>query len=395
MWHAFNTILSDRLIGIVTLTMLVLGFTFASTFPYLSIIFVEQMGQSERHYSILMFAMAVTGMVSGLVLGYLSDFVRDRRLMIIVTLVIGAIAAGIFFAWPNVWSFVICVLIMRPMSSNAFNLLFATIRAHILTLDSVEATAINSMVRTIYALSWILVPGLVGAYIAFSGNASDSFVFASAAFLASAVLYYYFGVASGRSESNTAAPSLGDAFKLLNSSYLFIRIFAISTINCAHALLAALQPLIMLSLAGGTTTDVGIVAGLTAGLEMPFMIFAGMMLRYWPTWKIIAAGGLVHVVYLSALWFVTDRWHLYSLAVLNAAAASVLLTLHISYMQDLIKDRPGLATSLMSVVSVISVGISAAVFALGSYYSSYTTTAFLGAAVVFGGCVLLVKLERF
>ncbi len=393
MWNAFKTILSDRLICVVTLTMLVLGFTFASTFPYLSIIFVQQMGQPERHYSLLMVAMSVTGMLSGLVLGYLSDFVKDRRRMIIGTLIIGAIAAAIFFVWPSVWTFIICALVLRPASSNAFNLLFATIRAHTAPMGTLEATSINSMVRTIYALSWILVPGLVGSYIAVSGNASDSFAFASAAFLMCAVLYYFFGVASGRGEGSAAVPSLADAFKLLSSSFLLVRVVAIALINSAHALLAALQPLLVLSLPGGSTTDVGILAGLTAGLEMPIMIFAGMMLRRWPTWKIIVAGGLVHTIYLVVLWFVSSRWQLYSISVLNAAGAAVLLTLHLSYMQELINDRPGLSTSLMSVVSVISVGISALVFAAGSIYSGYSATPLIGAAVVLGGCALLVKLD--
>ncbi len=393
MWLAFKTIFSDRLIGIVTLTMLVLGFTFASTFPYLSIIFVQQMKQPEYSYSVLMVAMSMTGMLSGLVLGYLSDFVKDRRNMIIVTLVIGGIASAAFFASPNVLTFVICTLVMRPMSSNAFNLLFATIRAKTAVLESVEATSINSAVRTIYALSWILVPGLVGAYIAVSGNASDSFAFASAAFFGSALLYYFLGVASGRAESNLSAPSFSDAFRLMNSSFILVRAFSISLISSAHALIAALLPLSITAISGGSTTDVGILAGLTAALEIPIMILAGMLLQRWPTWKIICAGGLIHAAYFVGLWFVDSRWQFYALAIFNAGGAAILLTLHMSYMQDLIKDRPGLSTSLMGVVSVLSVGISALVFSAGAYFASYATIGLIGAVVVVSGCGLLWRLE--
>ncbi len=79
MWHAFKSILSNSKLGVATITLFCLGFTYASTVPYHSLIGVNQLGMSAWHFSLFLLAMAITGMIGSFMLGHFSDEVENRK----------------------------------------------------------------------------------------------------------------------------------------------------------------------------------------------------------------------------------------------------------------------------------------------------------------------------
>ena len=87
-------------------------------------------------------------------------------------------------------------------------------------------------------------------------------------------------------------------------------------------------------------------------------------------------------------------WHIYALVPINACGTAAILSIPITYMQDLIADRPGLGSSLISVNTFVANGLSAAIFATGTSFTSYSGTAQFAAAIGLVSIGLLLFLER-
>jgi predicted MFS family arabinose efflux permease len=395
MWNAFRAILSNATLGVATITLFCLGFTYASTVPYHSLIGVDQLGMSAGHFSVLLLAMAITGMVGSFILGHFSDEVENRKFLILVVLAFGAIGFGAFAILPSIWSFLICLLLFYPISNSAYGQLFAVIRTETNALGSKDGPATNSVVRSIYAASWIIVPGLVGLFIATRKNVSDSFAVAAAAFTLCFLIYAAFG--SNEKNKNLGQSTAWAGFKtalgLVGSRAILLRVLALALIATSYSANATLLPLFITHLPHAGTTDVGVLAGLVAGLEIPFMLIGGYFSRNIALWKVIVAAGLVHVAYLLGLGFVNSLWQIYALAVLNAAGAAILLSQHLSYMQDLMPDRPGLGSSLQSISSLLYKATGALVFA-SSGLIGFSGAAWFGAIIAVFGCALLYVLDH-
>ena len=57
-------------------------------------------------------------------------------------------------------------MLITPFSNSAYALLFGTVRSITNALGPKEAGSVNAAIRSFYAISWIVVPGLVGLFIA-------------------------------------------------------------------------------------------------------------------------------------------------------------------------------------------------------------------------------------
>ncbi len=97
------------------------------------------------------------------------------------------------------------------------------------------------------------------------------------------------------------------ALKLIASREIFLRVLALAFIATPQPASGALLPLFITHLPGGTTRDVGILAGLVAGLEIPFMLLGGYFNRTKPTWIIILNAGIIQAAYLFGLDLMLDR----------------------------------------------------------------------------------------
>jgi predicted MFS family arabinose efflux permease len=99
-------------------------------------------------------------------------------------------------------------------------------------------------------------------------------------------------------------------------------------------------------------------------------------------------------VFLSLLGFASEPWHLYALTLLAGIGAAAIISFPITYLQDLIADRPGLGSALISVNIFASAGIGALVFAAGTYVTGYPGTAILSAVTGLAGIAIIGLLHR-
>jgi uncharacterized membrane protein len=111
-------------------------------------------------------------------------------------------------------------------------------------------------------------------------------------------------------------------------------------------------------------------------------------------WRIIIAGGVVHAFYLVLLGSSAGLTQIYVLTLLHAAGASIMLTLHMTYLQDQLPDRPGLGTSLLSISSVLNKLLGALVFASAGFAWGMFGAAIIGGVIGLIGCAGLFLLDR-
>jgi predicted MFS family arabinose efflux permease len=369
MLDAFRKIYGDDGLRTATIALVVMGIAAAATFPYLSIIGITELGLSTQAFGAIMLLSALISTSSTVVIGYFSDHAANRKTMIMFSFIAGVIGFGQLSIWPSQATFTLYMLFFVPLTGAGYSQLFAVIRSIAQQWGNEEAASINTAIRAAFASSWIIVPGLAGLFIAWPEQVSHSFIIATVVSVVCMFYYWAKGSNQGKKEGGdeavkqTASAGLKQAFKLIGSNAILSRVVSLAVIGITHPVNAAVMPLIVLSLEGGSVRDVGLLAGLVAGLEIPLMLLGGAMVRRYSLVKVIVFGGLCHVVYLVALAFVPSIGYIYALCVINAAGAAILLTLHLNYLQDTMPNRPGLGTSLMSIQGLIQRGMGAGIVA--------------------------------
>lgn len=396
MLKPIRLVIKDRQIFIATITLFCLGFTYASTVPYQSIIALKQLSFSTGSFSVLVCAAAVANMAFSVYLGSVSDHLPDRKPLILSISALGALGYGAFALFPSKYSFIVCLTLFSPLANALYALLFASIRTRTLDVMPDEAAPINSVVRSVYAASWIAIPGIVGFLLISRQNMSDSYGIGSVMFLFCLLVYLTFAPAATKTAPHPSRqkPRLRDALDIIFSKDIARPILAIALVSASHRLNATLLPLIVTGMPTGNTSDVGIIAGSVAAMEIPFMLGWAWLLRRQSLASVIALAGMVFATYLAGLGFATEKWHIYALIVPNAAGAAAILSIPMSYMQDLIKDKPGLGTSLSNVSALASHGISALIFSAGTGIFSYSGTALIACFTTLLGVGSLVLINR-
>jgi SET family sugar efflux transporter-like MFS transporter len=381
---------------VVRLSMIAIflfGFTGAATSPYQSVIGITELGLSDGFYSILIFAAAAVNVTASLWVGVLADRIGNYRILLMTVMMFGVVGYGLVYALPVAASFVICTLIILPVYNAMNSLLFANVRAVANASGGRDAAAINSGVRAAISVAWVLVPGLVALVLAGSGSMLPAYLLACLGCTANLALVYFKLPAGGAPPPISHRHSYLASFTEVLSPKVFARLMAVSLITSTLHVNAAVQPLIITGTVGGKVTDIGAVVGIVAFLEIVFIFaWARMLLHLHPVTALAAATGL-YVVYLALLGFSSAPWQIYALTPLSAFAAAALISIPITYIQDLIADRPGLGSSLISVNLFLSGGLSAVLFALGTRFSDYSGTSLLGALAGMLGLALLIYLD--
>ena len=175
---------------------------------------------------------------------------------------------------------------------------------------------------------------------------------------------------------------------------VFVRLIAVALISSTLHVNGAILPLIVTGAAHGTVTDIGILVGIVALLEIIFIVVWGRAQRIMSHVVALAIGTVIYIVYLVLLGLASAPWHVYALTLISGVGAAALISIPITYLQDLIAERPGLGSALISVNIFLSAGLSALLFAIGTAVSNYSGTALIGAAAGLLGLGLLLFFER-
>jgi MFS family permease len=371
------------------------GFAGATTTPYRSVVGILELGLSNEVYSALIFAAAAVNVIVSILFGNLADRLGEYRTMMLVAATFGVVGYGAVYFFPTQGIFVLSALLLLPVYGSLNSLLFANVRAAARGMAPGEVATVNSGVRAMISLSWVLVPGLTGVLLSSSPSMLPAYLFASMSCL---VCLGLVGVLlprqSGTDNAATHHLSYLAALGQVISPRIISRVMAVALISSTLHVNDAILPLVVTGAAHGTVADIGILVGIVALLEVVFIIVWSRMLRIVGQLAALVLGALIYAVYLILLAFADQPWHVYALTLISGIGAASLISIPITYLQDLIADRPGLGSALISVNIFLGAGLSAVLFAAGTAITSYSGTAVVAAFSGLAGTAWLLFLDR-
>ncbi len=366
------------------------GVTFASTLPYGAIVGIETLGMDSGHYAVLVSAGALVGAAVSLLIGYVSDRMADRRILILIAAAAGALGFGLIYAARTQQAFVIAIGAIMPFGSAMFSQNFAFVRVYYNARAPERSQFMVSALRTVFTVAWVLVPPVVG-YVAATYSVFDVYLVAALAYAGCGIIIAVMmsDPATRIAPTPIVRPVAGErrgGLPLPIASGLL----GILVVNVALQLLGLAMPLYIVTRLGGTLADVGVYAGIKAALEIPFMLMWGYLLTRLSREAIIVGNALLFGLYMFLVSRTGSMTEVFWLQPINGMATAALLSVPISYMQDAIKGRVGLSTSLMDVVGIGATLLGAAAFGALSADGDYRLVLVAASAVaVAGGVVML------
>ncbi|MBZ9792056.1 MFS transporter [Rhizobium sp. 3T7] len=391
MSRLLRDVFRDPTIRVSMLAIFAFGFAGAATSPYQSVIGIRELGLSNTLYSALIFAAAAVNVTVSILLGNLADRLGEYRSLMVTVAVFGIFGYGAVYLFPAQATFTFSALLLLPIYNALNSLLFANVRATTNGMPRGDVATVNSGVRAMISLSWVLVPGLVGILLSRSTSMLPAYLFASlACMVCLGLIAAFLPRQSGTDNAATHHLSYLAALAQVISPRVFIRVIAVSLISSTLHVNGAILPLIVTGPAHGTVGDVGILVGIVAFLEVVFIVVWGRAQRIMNHVTALAIGTIIYVVYLVVLGLASAPWHVYALTPISGIGAAALISIPITYLQDLIAERPGLGSALISVNIFLSAGLSALVFAIGTGVGGYCGTAIIGAVAGLSGLFLLL-----
>ncbi|NTJ09497.1 MFS transporter [Rhizobium lusitanum] len=381
----------DPTIRVSMLAIFAFGFAGAATSPYQSVVGIRELGLSNGLYSALIFCAAAVNVIVSILLGNLADRIGEYRTMMLTVALFGILGYGAVYVVPTQATFILAALFLLPIYGSLNSLLFANVRVATNGMERNDVATVNSGVRAMISLSWVLVPGITGALLANSASMLPAYLFAG---LACAVCFGLIAVflprQSGTDKAATRHLSYLAALGEVISPPVFVRVIAVALISSTLHVNGAILPLIVTGAAHGSVADIGVLVGIVALLEVIFIVVWGRAQRIMSHVTALALGTVIYVVYLLLLGLASAPWHVYALTLISGIGAAALISIPITYLQDLIAERPGLGSALISVNIFLSAGLSALLFALGTATSSYSGTAVIGAVAGVVGLAMLL-----
>ena len=395
MSSSFSQIAARPQLVVLSIMIFVQGCAYGATLPYLGVTAIGALGMSDEAYSALTVVASVMTVAISVSLGILSDGMGDRRRMIALLALAGTIGYGAIFLVPSIPVFILATALIIPFGQAVHSLLFASARVETSALSLRDAAAVNTIVRSFMSASWVVMPAILGLLLAQSANMIGAWGAAAGCTLLVAVasLLLLAPAPQKRPSAGTSGTAFFEALRELVRAEMLIRMVAMAAVTGTTRLAMMIWPLILTLELGGSTRDVGFIAALIALIEIPFMLIAATLLKRFSLVALIIVSALLYGLHMAGFAFATAPWHFYALAIPGAATAAALLSLPITYFQDLFPTRPGLGTAFMPINSFLGNAVSAGTFAIGSHYFGYSGTAWLGLALALTGVAGLLLVE--
>jgi len=396
MSSSFRQIAARPQLVLLSIMIFVQGCAYGATLPYLGVTAIGALGMSDQAYSALTVVASIMTVTISVSLGILSDGMSDRRRMIALLGIAGTIGYGAIFLVPTIPVFVIATAFVIPFAQAVHSLLFASARIETADLSQQDAAAVNTVVRAFMSASWVVMPAILGLVLAQSANMIGAWGAAATCTLliATASVLLLAPPKEQKQAGGTSGAAFREALRELIRADMLVRMIAMAAVTGTTRLAGTIWPLILTLELGGSTRDVGFIAALIAFIEIPFMLIAASLLKRFSLLVLIVASALLYGLHMVGFAFASEPWHFYALALPGAATAAALLSLPITYFQDLFPTRPGLGTAFMPINAFLGNAVSAATFAVGAHFFGYSGTAWLGLALAIVGVAGLLAVDR-
>ncbi|MFI5495355.1 sugar efflux transporter [Actinoplanes sp. NPDC051859] len=327
------------------LVFLAVGVSTALVGPFLSLFLSTEVDAGPIEVTIFLVVAPLSGVLGSTLIGRLSDRWPIRRALLIGGALAGTIGCAFTAVVRDYWVLLGLTVTALAVANSLFPQSFAYAR-QVLERDAPERAAMGiSALRTVFSLAWVAGPPLAAFLLDAGGFA---LVYGGAAIM------YAIAAAIGLGwldKAGPAAPAPVDSAADEPGTTrwtLLLTALAFTLLQTPLTLGIQALPLLIGTELGGDAAAAGLVLGLCAALEIPLMLGLGVLSTRLPLRALLFAGGACGVAYYGAAAVATSVWVLFAAQILNALFIAAVSGLGISYMQNMLPEQPGRATTLFT-----------------------------------------------
>ena len=382
--------------------ILLLGIALSFTAPYLSLFSIEHAGMTPLHLGMFMTVIAASGVVASTIASKWTDKHGGHRALLIGALLAAAVGYVCLCFVTNYLALLVIGIAFLGVGGSAIALVFSFGRVGLSFRSDAERAFATASLRTVLSMAWVFGPS-IGALILAATNFYGLFLFAAASFAGCAVIVYRLppvtprasaqgfraardampaaadqsdnammtlpgaaaaeasAATTGRPVASTktdgdresatvltsmAGPSAGIDASPSDRGTLWRAVIALTLLGLVANATIIVLPLYIVQGMHGSRTDVSIMLGLGALLEIPMMLALGARSEHLNKLKWLAACAAVHTVYFIAVAVAWRIGILIPMQALSAFVVAVTSCLGMVYIQDLMPATPAAATAL-------------------------------------------------
>ena len=350
------------------------GVAVALQVPTLSLFLAEEVQVRPFLVGLFYTVNAVIGILISQWLGHRSDNKGDRKQLILRCCFAG-IVLSLLFAWNRqYWLLVSLGVLLASLTATA-SPQFALAREYADSRNK-QADMFSSVLRAQFSLAWV-----IGPPIAFALAIGYGF---KVMYLASALAYVICAFVVWRWLPSLPLPVMDSEVERVSSwrdpsvRALFIASTLMWTCNSMYLIN---MPLYITRELGLEEKLAGLLMGTAAALEIPFMLLAGYYTRRFGKRPMMLLAVLAGVGFYGGLVTLSSQHALIALQLLNAIFIGIVAGIGMSYFQDLMPGRAGVATTLFSnsirTGSIMAGAIAGTVAELWSFHGVFMVAAAL------------------
>jgi len=383
---------------IILLLNVFLGIAYSFVLPFSSMFGIDEVGMSNTEFGLFMMVSTLCGVGFSTYIGKLSDRVSDRKMILILCAIAGAIGYIGYAYSRDYYVLLIISSTFLGISSSTFSQIFAYGREVLVKskLPANEIPLYMNILRVLFALSWTVGPA-IAAYVLLYFGFKGMFLVAASCYIivVGIVLISLKKTSKAEIAAQPKPPQASIPLRLvIFQPFIFVNLIAFTLISTANTISSLNMAQFVTKVLNGEEKDVGVVFSIPPVFEIPFMLGFGVLALRVKSDNLIRLGSLLAFAYFFATFFATDVWHIFLIQVLSAAYISITSGIAITYFQDFIPSMPGTAMTLYSNTGKIGSLLGFLLFGLLSDAFGYRNVYLWCAIFAFIAMIMLFALVR-
>ncbi|MGG3284093.1 sugar efflux transporter [Paenibacillus solani] len=387
---------------IILLLNVFLGIAYSFVLPFSSMFGIDEVGMSNTEFGLFMMVSTLCGVGFSTYIGKLSDRVSDRKMILILCAIAGAIGYIGYAYSRDYYVLLVISSTFLGISSSTFSQIFAYGREVLVKskLPANEIPLYMNILRVLFALSWTVGPA-IAAYVLLYFGFKGMFLVAASCYIivVGIVLISLKKTSKAEIAAQPKPPQASTPLrKVIFQPFIFVNLIAFTLISTANTISSLNMAQFVTKVLNGQEKDVGVVFSIPPIFEIPFMLGFGVLALRVKSDNLIRLGSLLAFAYFFATFFATDVWHIFLIQVLSAAYISITSGIAITYFQDFIPSMPGTAMTLYSntgkigsLLGFLLFGLLSDAFGYRNVYLWCTIFTFVAMIMLFA----LVRAKRF
>ncbi|CQR54252.1 sugar efflux transporter [Paenibacillus riograndensis] len=325
--------------------MMLQGMAISISSPFLAVYFTTKLGVSAGTFGIFTAITIISGVWLSMWIAQRSDSGLNRKKLMVTAMFFNALAFAGYLLIHEFYGLLLYMAVFTALGAPAMPQLFASAREAVNASKSADHAFANSTLRSMFSLGFIAGPLAGSALIHYFGF-PGIFMSTVLIFLMNALLIMIFVKAPAAPPQTAGSKQQQQPVRLLQNSRVLIPFLVLTLLYSGHWINNLNISLFITDTLGGDTQNVASVSSICALLEIPLMLVLGLLSAKYSARLLMVWGITLGAAYYIVVLFSTSLWQILAGQVLLAFFVAVISAIGISYIQDLLPDLPGYASTL-------------------------------------------------